>query len=279
MYYLFLVGKFLSLTFPRGLCYFFARIIAFLYFCFSKKDRETLYYNLSVIVKDKKKIRKYIREVFINFSYYLVDFFRYSKLNKKFIKKYVKITGLEYLEEAWKRKKGVIAITAHLGNYELGGAIVSLLGYPLYAVALPHRDKRIDIFFNLQREKVGIEVISTGGTTIKKCFSALRKGGIIALLGDRDFSRSGLRVKMFSSHYAYLPKGVVFFSLKTNSVVVPSFLIRKNKKFYHLIFEKPIFSPDEGLKEEDIIKRYVNVLEVYLKKYPQQWYMFEKYWI
>jgi KDO2-lipid IV(A) lauroyltransferase len=278
MYYLFLIGKFLSLTFPREFCYFVAKIIASLYFYFSKKDREVLNYNLSLIVKDKKKLKKCIREVFINFSYYLVDFFWYSKLNKEFIKKYVKITGLEHIEEALKRKKGVIAITAHLGNYELGGAITSLLGYPLYAVALPHKDKRVDNFFNSQRKRVGLKIIPTGGATIKRCISVLRKGEILALLGDRDFSRSGIKIEMFSS-YAFLPKGVAFFSLKTKSTVIPSFLIREEKKFYHLIFEKPIFSQDEDLKEKDIIEKYAKVLEKYLEKYPQQWYMFEKYWI
>jgi lauroyl/myristoyl acyltransferase len=56
--------------------------------------------------------------------------------------------------------------------------------------------------------------------------------------------------------------------------------VRESKKFYHLIFEEPIVGKDSNLeKEESTIERYISVLEKYIKKYPQQWYMFEKYWL
>jgi len=277
MYYLYLLGSLLTSIFPRNACYLFARFVSIIHYYVSKKDRETVIHNLSPIITEKSKLKKYTQEVFINFAYYLVDFFRYSKLNQDFIKKYIELDGLENLNKALAEGKGIIILAAHLGNYELAGAIVSLLGYPLSVVALPHKDKRINRFFDGQRQRVGMKVISTG-TTIRSCFSVLKSGGMLALLGDRDFLGTGVKLDMFSRE-AYFPRGIAFFALKTGAPIIPIFLIRKDKKFYHLVCEKPIAYDKEQQDEVSIIKKCNVVLEKYIKKYPQQWYMFEKRWI
>jgi len=278
MYYLFVLGKILASLFPRNFCYLVAKFISILHFYVSKKDRETVAYNLYPIVKGKKEARRYIKEVFINFSYYLVDFFRYKKLDRNFIKKYVKVEGLENLSRSHAKGKGVILITAHFGNYELAGAVTSLLGYSPYAVALPHKDKRINKLFDNQRRMMGVEVISAG-TGAKSCFSVLKNGGILALLGDRNFSGVGLKSEMFSRQ-AYFPRGVAFFALKADVDIVPCFLIRENKFFYRFVFDEPI--THEGCSQRDeavIVSKYISVFEKYIQKYPSQWYMFEKYWL
>ncbi len=277
MYYLYLLGSILTSIFPRNFCYLFARFISAVHYYFSKKDRGTVFYNLSPVVEDKRKLKRCVQEVFINFAYYLVDFFRYSKLNKDFIKKYVRIEGRENLDKALAEGKGVIVLTGHLGNYELAGAVLSLLGYPLSVVALSHEDKRINRFFDNQRQRVGMKVIPTG-TTIRSCFSALKQGDMLALLGDRDFSGAGVKLKILSK-YAYFPRGIAFFALKTKAPIIPIFLVRKDKRSYHLVCEKPITYDKEQQDEVAIIKKCNVVLERYIKEYPQQWYMFQKWWV
>jgi KDO2-lipid IV(A) lauroyltransferase len=122
---------------------------------------------------------------------------------------------------------------------------------------------------------VGLDVISTG-LAIKGCLSALKKKKILALLGDRDFSEAGIELTMFSRK-AYFPRGGAFFSKKTGAPVVPGFLVRENKFFYRLIFDKPIEC--EKCDEATITSKYLAVLEKYIKKYPDQWYIFGKLWI
>ena len=277
MYYLYLLGSLLTSIFPRNACYLFARFVSIIHYYVSKKDRETVIYNLSPIITERNKLKKCVQEIFINFAYYLVDFFRYSKLNQDFIKKYIELDGLENLNKALAKGKGIIVLAAHLGNYELAGAILSLLGYPLSVVALSHKDKRINRFFDGQRQRVGMKVISTG-TTIRSCFSALKSGDMLALLGDRDFSGNGIKLDMFSRE-AYFPRGIAFFARKTGAPIIPIFLIRKDKKFYHLVCEKPIIYDKEQQDEISIIRKCNLVLEKYIKKYPQQWYMFQRRWV
>lgn len=276
MYYIYIFAKNFSLSLPRKACFFVAKILALLQYYLSKKDREAVINNLLPIVGDGKRSRECARGVFVNFAYYLVDFFRYPKLDKKFIKKYVKISGLHYLDESISEKKGIIAVTAHLGNYELAAAVTSLSGYKVNAVALAHKDKRVNDFFNKQREIAGVNVIPAGVFT-RKCFSLLAAGGMVAFLGDRDFSGGGVKVEMFSKN-VLLPRGPAFFSLKTGVNIVPAFFVRKNKEFYHLIFEKPI-DTKVFKTEEEVIKEYSAVLEKYIKSYPEQWYLFQNYWL
>lgn len=289
MYYLYIIARIIANVFPREMCYAVAKFCAIIKYYVSKKDRAAVFYNLSAVVPDQNKLNNYTKEVFINFSYYLVDFFRYQRLTQEFIKKYVTVHGRHYLEQSFSLKKGVIALTAHLGNYELGGAVTSLLGYPLCAIALSHKDPRINAFFDAQRKMTGMNVIRTGFTG-KKGLSVLKEGKILAILGDRDFSGGGLKVEMFSRQ-VHLPRGMLFFSGKTGAVILPSFFVRDNdRRYYHLIFEKPFVydckrvcdsQPGDlfvGHCEEDILRKYVSVLEKYIKQYPQQWYMFQNYW-
>lgn len=281
MYYLFILGKVFCLIFPRDFCYFIAKILARGRFYCSKKDRDAVIYNLSPMIKDRIEQYRVARDAFVNFAYYLVDFFRYAKLNKVFLEKYVKVSGREYLDEGVSKNNGVVALTGHLGNYEMGGAVTALLGYPIYAVALPHKDKRTDAFFNRQRERTGLKVVPAGAA-VKRCFSLLRNGKIVVFLADRNFSGGGVKSKMFSKD-VFIPRGAFFFALKTGADITPCFFIREKKKFYRLIFEKSIAynhdSPDTAGEEARIIKEYICLMEKYVKTYPEQWYMFQKYWI
>lgn len=279
MYYLFLLGKFIALSLPRSIGYIIAKLLARLKFYFSRKDKKILFFNLSPILKDRKKIEKTTKKIFENFALYLVDFFRFSKIDMDFVKKYVRVRGLNLVKKMLSEKKRIIAFTAHLGNYELGAALASLLGCKICAVALPHKDGRITRFFNSQRELFGIEVVLVG-IGIKRCFKALKEGRIVALVGDRNFSHSGRKVKMFGK-YCIIPRGPIFLSLHTDAYIVPSFLIRKREKFYELIFETPIspFKGERKKSEDEIAQECTLVLEKYIEKYPEQWYMFEKYWL
>ncbi|MCM8773329.1 MAG: lysophospholipid acyltransferase family protein [Candidatus Omnitrophica bacterium] len=283
-YWLYCVAQFFASNCPRSLAYTIASLLSILRYCFAKVDREIVRYNLLPIVKDERKVKVYTKEIIRNFSYYLVDFFRLQRIDGHFVKKFIKIEGLDYLNEVVFAKKGAIILTAHLGNYELGGALIAYLGYDLgfdiYGVALPHKDKRIDEFFNRKRLLYNLKVIPTG-VVVKKCIQILKEGHMVAFLGDRDFtSAKGERVHICGKE-AMLPKGPAYFSTKTGAPILPAFFVREKKYFYRLIIEPTIYPnlPDREKTMEEVIVEYSKVLEKYIKLYPDQWYMFAKYWL
>ncbi len=230
--------------------------------------------------EDERLLRKTAKEVFINFAKYLVDFFRFSKLNGKFINANIKVIGKANLDEALKKGKGAILLAAHIGNYELGAATISLLGYPFNAVALDHKNKLVNNFFITQRKTAKINVIPLG-MALKKCFKCLKNNEVLALLGDRDFLNHGIRMRFFDKD-AMIPRGAAALSLRTGAAIIPTFFIRLPDDTFELTFEKPIsFSPKNDFEETvaGLTGKGIRIIEEYVKKYPSQWYMFRRFWI
>jgi KDO2-lipid IV(A) lauroyltransferase len=281
-YILYRIGQFIALNLPLKFGYKIAVLISDLHYAFADKDRRAVKENLKVIFPEKpnREIHRLRIRMFRNFAKYLVDFFRFSKLDKDYIKKNIRLENIHYLKEALAKGKGVIVLTAHLGNWELGGAVIGLLGYPLWVVALPHKDKRVNNFFNYQRESKGMRVIPLG-KAVKQCLNALKENGMVALVGDRDFTEKGLIIDFFGKP-AFFPEGAVAFSLKTSAIIVPGFMLRNKDDTFTLRIERPLEYSSEDNRDNDfrkLISKYKVIFEDYIRKYPDQWYMFRQFWI
>jgi len=279
---LYKIGHCAALMFPRRFVYILSGIIADVYWFFSKKDKSCIISNLKIIMSrasSEKEYNQLARGVFRNFARYLADFFQLSKLDQAFIQKFVKVEGIGNVKKAHAAGKGVIILSAHIGNWELGGVVLSLMGYPLSAVALTHQNKEINDFFLRQRGFGNVKVISIG-PNLKQCFSVLKGNGFIALLGDRDFSDRGIIVDFFGKP-TKIPIGPAAFSVRTGAMIVPSFMMREGGDAYRLSFEEPIAPRGTGSEEEQVrtlISAYLAVIENYVRRYPSQWYMFQEVW-
>ncbi|MEW6171157.1 MAG: lysophospholipid acyltransferase family protein [Candidatus Omnitrophota bacterium] len=277
------IGQAITLCLPTKIAYKLAIFISDLHFKTSKKDRISVINNLKIIFPEKNydEIFNLSREVFRNFGKYLVDFFSFSKLNKDYLKKYVSIEGKENLDSALSQNKGVIALTAHIGNWELGGVVMALAGYPTYAIALPHKNIWVNRFFNRQRESKGLKVIPLNGAVAHQCLNKLKSNNIVCIAGDRDFTQNGIILDFFRKP-TLIPRGAASFSLITGTPIIPGFMIRNPDDTFKLILEKPIEFISTGDREVDtkeLTKKYLLIFEKYIKTYPEQWYMFREFWL
>ena len=229
-----------------------------------------------------KRIPGYIRKLYSNFGKYLYDFLRSAKIDKSFVDKFVTIKGLEYIDEALSKGKGVIGLTAHIGNWELAAQVLALLGYKMNAIALIHENKFVDKIFTRHRRASGMKVIPVG-MSVRECFKALKKNEIVGIIGDRDFSgENGIFLKFFDRQLL-VPRGPAVLSLKTGAAIVPGFVVRdeKDDRYFTYTFEKPIYPENTGDDEQDIInisEQFIRIIESYVQKYPQQWSMFREFW-
>ncbi len=253
-----------------------------IHYLFARKDRLAVQDNLRAIFPQlsNKEICRIRLTMYRNFAKYLVDFFRFQKLDLAFIQKNIKIKNIDRLNQALNLGKGVIVLTAHLGNWELGGVVVALLGYPLSAVALPHKSKQVNDFFNAQRQGKGLTVIPLG-KAVRQCLDVFKKNQIVALVGDRDFTAKGIQVNFFGKP-TILPEGPAAFCLKTGAAIIPAFMVRNVDDTFTLLFEEPItFTPTDN-RHDDIralVERYKPLFERYIRTYPDQWYMYRRFWI
>jgi lauroyl/myristoyl acyltransferase len=281
-YYIYRFGQFLALTLPLRLVYSLASFLAQGYYYFAIGDRRNVKANLQVIFPEKsnRELRKINKLVFKNFAKYLADFFRFEKLDRQFIDKNVKLENLHFFDEALARGKGVVVLTAHLGNWELGGVVLAQLGYPFWAVALPHKNKKVNDFFDAQRNRKGVQVIAMG-KAVRSCISHIRSNHMVALVGDRDFTEKGLVMDFFGKPTRF-PEGPAAFSLMTGASIVPGFMLRNPDDTFTLRIEQAVefsFTGDKAKDLAGLIGVYKNVFQDYIRKYPDQWYVFRRFWV
>ena len=279
-YYFYKIGQFFVEHLPLSLSYKLAGFLTDIHYYLSVRDRRNVKNNLKVILPDSPDISRLSREVFRNFAKYLVDFFYLSrKITPEYIREHITLKNFDYLPEVLKNGKGCIILTAHVGNWELGGFVISRLGYPIIAVALPHKERSINNLFNSQRELQGMTIVSNN-LAIRECIKGLRNNRLVALLGDRDFNAMG-EVMEFFGKKTRIPKGAAAFSLKTGAAIVPAFLTRDQNDHFTLAFEKPIF-PTQDTGEDavkKIMQQYIKIVEDAVRQHPTQWYMFQRFWL
>ncbi len=279
LFLLYKIGIFLANSLPLKISVYAAIYTADVYSFFSREDFESAKENLRVILssRDEKKLDCYAREVFRNFALYILEFFRAKSLNDKFIKQNVRITGLEHFQDELKRSSGIIGLTAHIGNWELLGIVMSRLGFRLNSVALTHDNRLVNEIFLGHRRSAGANVIGLGN--IKGCISALKRNEILALVGDKDFSNNSTTVKFFGRD-AEFPKGPAMLSLRTGARILPGFLLRE-KGGFNMILHGPVQFERKGIFEEDVVeltRSYALAIENIVRQYPTQWIMFKRFY-
>ncbi|MEI8011727.1 MAG: lysophospholipid acyltransferase family protein, partial [Candidatus Omnitrophota bacterium] len=147
--------------------------------------------------------------------------------------------------------------------------------------ALPHKNPKVNILFNRQREAHGVTVIPTS-VAVRRCMGTLRKGGLLALLGDRDFGSFGIPIN-FLGRKTLIPKGPVFFACRTGAPIIPCFLTPDGDGHYTMDIGKPIYPPPRMMDGDAdymaMMKACVAVIEEKIKEAPTQWLMFREFGI
>jgi len=280
-YYIYKLGSFLSNHLPLHLSYKLAIFISDVQYFLSFRDRRAVKSNLRVILSPDVNLSKAARAVFRNFGKYINEFFWMAKhLNKEYIDQHVKLKNYHHVENVLKSGKGGVLITAHLGNWEMGAVIVSKLGHSVTVVALPHKERDVNTFFNKQRESRGMTIVPTS-TAIRQCLETLRENKFTALAADRDFSLNG-EVMDFLGRKAFIPKGPAAFSIKTGAPIVPVFLIRQESNNFVLHFEEPIWPGENGNEHNaqlNLMYKYVRIMEDKIRQNPEQWMVFREFWV
>jgi lauroyl/myristoyl acyltransferase len=277
-YHLYKLAQLVSLRLPLKLAYKIAILCSDIHYLFADKDRFEVNANLNAIFpgKGKKELLSIRIQIFRNFAKYLVDFFRFEELNQKYIERKIKIENIHYMDEALKKGRGVVLLSAHIGNWELGGVALALLGYPLWAVALPHKTKKVNDFFNAQRESKGLKVIMFGKAA-RSCLKVLKENKIVALVGDKDYTKDAGVITDFFGKPTYLPKGPATFALMNDSPIIPVFMLRNPDDTFTMKVYKPVDCSSRTI--EGITSECNKVIEELVKKHPEQWYMFKRFWI
>ena len=272
---------FLSVRYlPIRLCHWLGKLVALMVYAFSRKDRDVLTSNLSLALRTPPSdlfVRKTIRQIFKNYGHYMVDFFLIPQLPPHKIKRFfAEFRGEEILQKALANGKGVILLTAHLGNWEFGSIFLRFRNYPLNVVALAHNTYLTNALVNSLRRNQAVKVIeanrsSFSGIEILRC---LRDNEIVAMIGDRDFFGSGRPIDFLGKRVSF-PVGPVVLAMKSGAALIPAFVLRQSDGRYFGVLEEAVPFLVEGDRDdviEENLGKTARVFEKYIRSYPDQWY-------
>ena len=288
-FFLFLFRLFSNLV-PRRLHPFFTALGNHLIFPLTKKTRDVVEENLRVIGRglySEKEVSKLAKTCFQNYSHKLLDYMSMHRLDVSNRWKLVeREIGEEHLVEALKRGKGVICITPHLGNWELGGYVLASKGYPVNILTLNEGSRSLHKYEERIRQQFGIHTIyidpsQEPNLAILEVARKLRENQIVALIADRMVGDRWIEVEFFGRPTKF-PLGPVLLAMETGASVIPVFVILEKRMKYWGILEKPILftNPAQGNGESlrQGIEKIAKSFERMISRYPDQWYNFFPYW-
>jgi KDO2-lipid IV(A) lauroyltransferase len=252
-------------------------------FFLQQDARRTTLRNLKFALgktKKEREIKKLALQIFENIGKNTADVARFPKLTSSEVDGIVQAEGLKHLDTAYKKGKGVIALTGHIGNFELLAAYLALKGYKLSVIGRNVYDPRLNQLLVRNRETVGLENISSTDD-VRNMVKVLKAGRILGVLVDQDSSRvKGIFVS-FLGKSALTPVGPAILHLKLDSPLVPMFILRNENEKYKIIVKPELKLQPSGDKDKDIknlTQKYTEVLEEIIRKYPSQWLWMHKRW-
>lgn len=275
------LAQILSSSLPRRFSYWIALRIADRFFTRDAAGRRAVMANLAQVLRSQniaaseQSLAQMARKTFQLFGKYLVDFFKFSRMTAAEAKRLVSIEHLNYLEAACQLGKGVVLITAHLGNWELGAAIMTALGYRLNVVFLPQRLDKINQLFEKQRRQRGMQLIPIGQAA-RGVLQALKRKECVVMLADRDFTAHHYPVDFFGRP-ALLSSGPPRIALHAGAPVVPAFVLRQDDDTFLLRFHPPILVNEHSTRKEVELK-IGRSMEKEIAQHPAQWFIFEDFW-
>ncbi|MFQ5586462.1 MAG: lysophospholipid acyltransferase family protein [Thermodesulfobacteriota bacterium] len=247
-----------------------------------RRHRDIALANLTMAFgreRSRRELASIAVRLFENLGMNMMEFSRLPWLKRGNLKGYVRCEGLEHLEKALRRGKGVIFITGHLGNWELMAAWYGLKGYPVDVVVRDLDSPLVDDFVRWVRTRSGNRVVPKR-RSMRELLRTLRGGGIVGILLDQNVTWSeGVFVNFFGK-LACTNKGAALLAVASGAPVVPTFIVRKGRG-HRIIVGREIEVVNSGDRRSDVIEntcRFTRAIEDMVRRYPDQWFWIHQRW-
>jgi lauroyl/myristoyl acyltransferase len=270
---------------PRRVGTPLARGVGGAYFRFRPKYLKAVQANLSVILgeaPDSEPVRRAAGEMVRGHSSAWFDFLAFASRPQESAMLVESVVGFSRLVEGRLKGKGVLLVTAHLGNWEIGGLMLAQVKQPIHVVLVPDMFSGVESVRRRLHARAGVTEIPVDRSFVPtlSVLRALDDNAVVAMQGDRDFDNSGVAVPFFGRE-AYFPRGPLRVAMATGATVLPAFIMRVPDGRYRAIIEEPLEierAADRDAALARNLARYVAVLERYVRAYPEQWYCFYPFW-
>lgn len=283
IYYFILIIYRLANLLPLRFCFALGGTLGVICYYLLKTEKNRALTHLTLVygkVKSTTEIRTIARENFKRLGINVMENICMERIVSR-LPENVTVTGLENVEKALKKGRGLIWVTGHLGNWEIMPVYFSkVLNYPVSVIAAPLYDERLTEFIRKWRGRFGIETIIRGGlSSYRMIRDAFGKNRILGLLIDQDTRVPGLFVDFFGMK-AWTPRGAVELALKFNAPIVTGFCRRKGIYSHEINIHN--YNIENGNDYEDTILKNTQALTTIIEKEiasrPEDWVWMHRRW-
>jgi len=240
--------------------------------------------NFSIVLgrpPSDREVARVARRSFRNFATYIVEIMRFPLLTVADFERLVVIEGREHLRGALALGKGVIFVSIHFGNFELGGARIAD-DVPLNVIADELENERLMDLLVGNRAHKNITLLSPDGAA-KKVLGALRRNEMVGLmmdLGPRAQAFDTVDAEFFGTPTAF-PAVAANLARVSGAPIVVSACVRRQDNTFTGIALPPIFVERTKQAAEDVQRATQAIargLEGFVTRWPDQWYIFRPMW-
>ena len=191
--------------------------------------------------------------------------------------------GFEHLENARARGKGIILVTAHFGNWELGGTLLALRGLPMTVITLEEPTSQLTRWRDAQRRRLGIKTIAVGpghDFAFVEMIQTLRRNEIIAMLVDRPYAGTGTSVQFFNRPTEFSTAPALLWQ-HTDAAVIPAFVLETSSGGYTSFADPPLPFARTVNHRADLVtntQRMATHFEGIIRDRPDQWFNYAPVW-
>ncbi len=232
--------------------------------------------------KTDAEIEEIIKKCFSNFGQGMVEMIYFNE-HLDMMEKHVVFEGRQNLDAALAKGKGVMAVTAHFGNFPLMMMHFARLGYPTHVLMRNTRDPKIDEFLLQKRNEAGLKTIFAlpRKKAVMDTLKALRNNEIVFILMDQNFgSDGGVFVDFFGQKAATAP-GPIVLAQRAESPIVPIFIRREKDDINKIAIEPEMPLEIRDDKDEMIlanVAKITKIIEGYIRRYPHEWGWMHRRW-
>lgn len=210
---------------------------------------------------------------------YWCDTFRSPDWDSHRIQSTVTVNDVELLLEPVRSKRGVVVALPHAGNWDHAGSFFCSQGIPLVTVVERLKPERLFRKFLEYRQAIGMEALPLDGRVMGTLASRLREGKLVALVADRDLSRSGIDVNFFDGT-ARMPAGPALLAIRTGADLITAY-VSYTPNGIHIDFRKVEIA--SGASESEQVAKTVQLcadnFASGIQQHPEDWHMLQRIWV
>jgi KDO2-lipid IV(A) lauroyltransferase len=222
------------------------------------------------------EIERSVRKVFTSYGRYWAETFWVRPGRVPQLDRHLTIEGLEYLRRAAAGGRGAVIALPHLGNWEAAALAGPRAGIQIVAVAERLANPLITKWFTGLRAAFGIEVILNLKGVMRQVEEAVRRGGAVCLLSDRDLKGRGVKTSFFGEETT-LPAGPVALASRCQAPLLTA-VCYFTPAGHHLVIGPPIPLPEGSDRLAAGTRAVAARMEADIRAAPHQWHLLQPNW-